>query len=76
MSRYQLVARRDYQHILDLSSACVGSIQRIRTNGITQAAKELKLLSELGRAIRIALNPDDTATKIAHDIVKTVGAIR
>ena len=73
---HQLVAKRAYQDVLDLTGVCVGSIEKIRTIGITKAAKEFHLLSELGRAIRIALNPNDTTTEIARDIAKTVGAIR
>lgn len=71
----QLLTKRGYQHILDLSNACVASVEKIKDNGIAASAKEFQLLSELGRAIRISLYPDDSATEIAHDIAKTVGAI-
>lgn len=72
----QLLAKRGFQHILDLSGACVTSVEKIRCNGIAGSEKEFQLLSELGRAIRISLYPDDSATEIAHDIAKTVGAIK
>ena len=70
------VAKRNYQHISELTSACVGSVEKIKELGVNQAGKDFQLLTELGRAIRIALYPEDTATEIAHDIAKTVGGAR
>lgn len=72
----KLVEKRGYEHIMELSQACSGSVEKIRKTDVAQSSKEFQLLSELGRAIRIGLYPEDSATEIARDIAKTVGATR
>jgi DNA-binding response OmpR family regulator len=68
----RLLTKRRYEHILELSTACVSGIEKITNGGISGGGKELQLLKELGRAIGAALFPEDDDTEIALSIAKTV----
>lgn len=70
----RLLVKRNYHHILELSSACLESVEKISETEISRSTKELQLLTELGRAIAVALFPEDNATEIAQDIAKMVSS--